>query len=133
MKAYVRGGIRLALLGALAAAVVAGTAAPAAAHHHDTKVIIVTPSPVVTAPRILHVPRAYHHHYTRPSVYALAYAPGYVPGYRTYTWVPRVYTTWVWVQPHYTAGGRWVEGHWEQRVVDHGYYQQVWVSPRPQW
>jgi hypothetical protein len=52
----------------------------------------------------------------------------WVPGYWSWEWVPQTYTYQVLVPGHYNAAGVWMEGQYENRVVDNGYHRRVWVD-----
>jgi hypothetical protein len=55
-------------------------------------------------------------------------APRWVPGYWTYRWVAHAVPSYVWVPGSYTVGGYGVEGRYEPRTSQAGYYQQVWIE-----
>jgi hypothetical protein len=68
----------------------------------------------------------------RPSSYPYAYlAPVWPAGYWSYVWVPQAYTAWVLVPGGWAAAGSWLDAHYEPRVYEGGYYQQVWVGAVP--
>lgn len=64
-----------------------------------------------------------------PYLYAAPVWP--VAGYWTYVWVPQTYAEWVLVPSGFRPDGTWVDSHYEPRVYDGGYYQQVWVGAVP--
>ncbi len=118
-----------ATLGALLIlALIAGAAAPAAAWG-DRVIVNGTPPNVVHAPR----PHYYSNYNSLPFYYKPPYVtystpPIYAPGYWSYQWVPRVYTTYVWAHSYWSVDGRLVQGHYEPCVVDAGSWQRVWVG-----
>jgi hypothetical protein len=63
-------------------------------------------------------------------VYFSAPQPCVAPGYWAYTWVPQSYSETVWVPPYYNYDAVWVDGHYESRSYDGGYYQPYWVPER---
>jgi hypothetical protein len=50
------------------------------------------------------------------------------PGYWTYQWVPQVYAYNSWVAGQWAPDGSWIDGHYEPRYYQSGYYQPYWVD-----
>jgi hypothetical protein len=73
--------------------------------------------------RFLFVPRSYYVPYTY-----VAPVPTWVPGYWTWRWVPQAQTSYAYVPGYYDQYGSWVTSRYEPRVVEAGFYQQVWVE-----
>ena len=70
--------------------------------------------------------------YQRPASYPYTYlAPVWPAGYWSYVWVPEAYTAWVLMPGGWAADGSWLDAHYEPRVYEGGYYQQVWVGAAP--
>lgn len=116
-------------------ALVAGVAAPAAAWGNRVVIINGAPTVVTTPPSAVHYPRPYYYapYYSVPFYYKPPYVsytapPAWVPGYWSYQWAPQSYTTYIWVHPYRSVDGRFIEGHYEPRVVQTGAYQRVWVD-----
>ena len=104
-------GLHVALALVLAALALAGAPAPAAAA--DVTIIIggrpvvVWPQPVYVAPRRCQA-----------------------PGYWTQQWVPQTQIYYVWAPGQYNSDALWVEGHYEPRAYQTGYWQPLWMDAR---
>ena len=73
----------------------------------------------------------------RPSTVIVAPGPVYVApspcwsaGYWNYQWIPQAYTYNLWVPGQWAPNGAWIDGHYEPRVHQSGYWQPYWVEGR---
>jgi hypothetical protein len=112
----------------LAALALAGAPAPAAA---DVKIIIGGGRPHAHPPGH-HPPRFIG---GRPVV--VWPQPVYIaprrcqaPGYWTQQWVPQTQIYYVWAPGQYNSDALWIEGHYEPRAYQTGYWQPLWVDAR---
>jgi hypothetical protein len=75
--------------------------------HPRPSTVIVAPGPVYVAP-----------------------APCWSAGYWNYQWIPQAYTYNLWVPGQWAPNGAWIDGHYEPRVHQSGYWQPYWVEGR---
>ena len=122
-------GLHVALALVLAALALAGAPAPAAAA--DVKIIIGGGPPHAHPPGH-HPPRFIG---GRPVV--VWPQPVYVaprrcqaPGYWTQQWIPQTQIYYVWAPGRYDSDALWVEGHYQPRAYQTGYWQPLWVDAR---
>jgi len=107
--------------------------APSTVQADGTKVFVGAGTPLGLHP-MPPVPRLRPRPFRQPRFgpYPYAYsAPVWPSGYWSYLWVPQVYTAWVLVPGGLGADGSWVDAHYEPRIYQSGYYQQVWVGAVP--
>jgi hypothetical protein len=75
--------------------------------HFKPSTVIVAPGPVYVAP-----------------------SPCWSAGYWNYQWIPQAYTYNVWLPGQWAPNGAWIDGHYEPRIHQSGYWQPYWVDGR---
>jgi hypothetical protein len=80
------------------------------------------------------VPPDPQHHFRRTEVIVVPQTTYVIqrqcvsPGYWAYQWIPQTYSYTSWVPSQYAPDGAWVDGHYEPRYYNSGYYQPYWVD-----